>query len=65
MLCDVCRCWGKRINDMHRSELSRKVCGRLVRGGIAAEMNVRQAYTVKHIRKALTLLGQGERKLLW
>ena len=39
--------------------------GWLVRGGIAAEMNVRQAYTVKHIRKALTLWGQGERKLLW
>ena len=35
------------------------------RGGIAAEMNVRQACTVKHIRKALTLWGQGERKLLW
>ena len=32
--------------------------GWLVRGGIAAEMNVRQAYTVKHIRKALTLLNQ-------
>ena len=31
--------------------------GWLVRGGIAAEMNVRQAYTVKHIRKALTLWG--------
>ena len=29
----------------------------MFRGGIAAEMNVRQAYTVKHIRKALTLLG--------
>jgi len=27
------------------------------RGGIAAEMNVRQAYTVKHIRKDLTLLN--------
>ena len=27
------------------------------RGGIAAEMNVRQAYTVKHIRKGLTLLN--------
>jgi len=39
--------------------------GWLVRGGIAAEMNVRQAYTVKHIRKALALWGQGERKLLW
>ena len=39
--------------------------GWLVRGGIAAEMNVRQAYTVKHIRKALTLWGQGERNLLW
>ena len=39
--------------------------GWLVRGGIAAEMNVRQAYTVKLIRKTLTLLGQGERKLLW
>ena len=35
MLCNVCRCWGKRINDMHRSELSRKVCGWLVRGGSA------------------------------
>ena len=30
---------------------SRKVCGWLFRGGIAAEMNVRQAYTV--IRKGL------------
>ena len=30
---------------------------RLVRGGIAAEMNVRQTYTVKHIRKGLTLLN--------
>lgn len=39
--------------------------GWLVRGGIAAEMNVRQAYTAKLIRKALTLWGQGERKLLW
>ena len=39
--------------------------GWLVRGGIAAETKVRQAYTVKHIRKALTLWGQGERKLLW
>ena len=39
--------------------------GWLVRGGIAAEMNVRQAYTVKHIRKTLALWGQGERKLLW
>ena len=39
---------------------------RLLEGcGIAAEMNVRQAYTVKHIRKALILWGQGERKLLW
>ena len=44
---------------------NRKICGWLVRGGIAAEMNVRQAYTVKHIRKGLTLWGQGERKLLW
>ena len=46
------------MDGIHRSELSRKVCGWLVRGGIAAEMNVRQAYTVKHIRKALTLLAQ-------
>ena len=35
-------------------------------GGIAVvEDDLRQAYTVKHIRKALTLWGQGERKLLW
>ena len=34
------------MNDMRRSELSRKVCGWSVRGGIAAEMNVGQAYTV-------------------
>ena len=33
--------------------------GWLVRGGIAAEMNVRQAYTVKHIRKGLTLWGHA------
>lgn len=32
--------------------------GWLARGGIAAEMNVGQAYTVKHIRKGLTLLNQ-------
>ena len=44
--------------SMHRDELSRKVCGWLVCDGIAAEMNVRQAYTVKHIRNGLTLLGQ-------
>ena len=28
--------WGREMNDMRRSELSRKVCGWLVRGGIAA-----------------------------
>ena len=33
--------------------------GWLDRGGIAAEMNVRQSCTVKHIRKGLTLLNQS------
>ena len=44
---------------MRRDKLSRKICGWLVRGGIAAEMNVRQAYIVKHIRKGLTLLSSA------
>lgn len=30
---------------------------RLLRGGIAAVEDMRQAYIVKHIRKSLTLLG--------
>ena len=46
------------MNDMCRDELSRKVCGWLVRGRIAAvEDDMRQTYTVKHIRKGLTLLS--------
>ena len=45
------------MNCMRRDELNRKACGWLVRGGIAAETNVKQAYTVKHIRKGLTLLN--------
>ena len=32
---------------------------RLLRGGIAAVEDMRQAYIVKHIRKSLTLLGFG------
>ena len=38
----VC-CRGRRINDMRRSELSRKDCAWLVRVGSAAAMNGRQA----------------------
>ena len=38
--------------------------GWLVRGGIAAETNVRQTYTVKAYTEG-SLWGQGERKLLW
>ena len=47
-----------RMNDMRRNELNRKVCGWLVRGGIAVEMNVRQAHTVEYIWKGLTFLIQ-------
>ena len=43
MLCDVCRCWGKRINDMRRSELSREVCGWVVCFGNAAASKVEHA----------------------
>ena len=42
---------------MRRDELNRKVCGRLVRGGIAAVMNVRQTYTVKHMQKGQVFLS--------
>ena len=35
----------------------KKIGGWMVHGGIAAVMNVRQTYTVKHIRKGLTLLS--------
>ena len=38
---------------------NRRACGWLVRVGIAAEMNVEQAYTVKYIRKRMTLLSQS------
>ena len=40
---------------MHRNEL--EGCGLKLRGRIAAEMNVRETYTVKHILKGLTLLS--------
>lgn len=41
----------KRMNGMRRDELNRKVCAWIVRGGIAAVMNVRQTYMAKHIQK--------------
>lgn len=45
------------MNDMRRSELSRKVYGWLVRGGIAAEMNVWQ-----HIQESIG--GRASRKFI-
>ena len=46
------------MNGMRRDELNRMACGWLARGGIAAvEDDMRQTYTVKHIRKGLTLLS--------
>ena len=59
----TCNCWVKLdgrvsgMNGIRRDELDRKVLGLLIRGGIAAVMNMRQTYTVKHIRKGLTLLS--------
>ena len=44
-----------RMNGVRRNELSRKVCGWLVCGGIAAVEDMRQAYIVKHIRTLLSL----------
>ena len=50
---------GKRKSEQQKILIvnGKKIVGRLSRVGIAAMMIARQTYTVKHIRKGLTLLN--------